>query len=170
MQPTEIEKNRFDAASELSQIEMRLSDARVAFENLKKAEEEYLVQRETKVAERLDALSKSLKEGYDAFLGNVDTFEKIKGIISEFSNKAVNLTAEVKEISQMLVEKITTVDAFVDSKMTKLKDDSNRIVEEREKLDKDIENLAERTKTLLRDELALNKAKKEFEEKWSTLN
>lgn len=170
MQPTEIEKNRFDAVSELSQIEMRLSDARVAFENLKKAEEEYLIQRETKVAERLDALSKSLKEGYDAFLGNVDTFEKIKGIVSEFSNKAVNLTAEIKEISKMLEEKITAADAFIDSKISKMKEDSERIVEERKFLADKLEFLGGLSEKIFEAEKKLNKEKIAFEKKWDSFS
>lgn len=165
-----IDQQRFDAIQELTQIEMKLSDARVAFENLKKAEEEYLVERETKVAERLDAMVKSLEEAFSSFLENKDTFEKIKAIVSEFSNKAVNLTAEVKEVYNMLAEKIKTADTIVETKMANLKDESTRIIEDRKFLAEKLEFLGNVSRGLFDTERLLNDEKLKFEKKWQDLN
>lgn len=170
MPENKIDQQRFDAIQELSQIEMKLSDARVAFENLKKAEEEYLVERETRLSERLDAMVKSLEGVFTSFLENKDTFEQIKSIISEFSNKAVNLTTETKDVYTMLQNRIKAADELISAKMIKLQDESTRIIQERKLLSERLEVLRMNTLELYKSEKALAEEKLAFEEKWKELN
>lgn len=170
MPENKIDQQRFDAIQELAQIEMKLSDARVAFENLKKAEEEYLKQREDTVVDRLTALEKSLSDAFSSVEGNKKQFEKIKGIISSFSEKAVTLAGLLKEVARLTEEKIFSVNDFVNKKMGVLKDQSDRIRIDREELDKELEVFSTRLRDLDERERSLNFMKVEFEKKWSELN
>lgn len=170
MPENKIDQQKFDALAELSQIEMKLSDAKVAFENLKKAEDEYLKQREDTVVEKLNELEKSLADAFSSVEGNKKQFEKIKGIISSFSEKAVSLAELLKEVSQLSAEKIFSVNVFVNKKMEILKDQSDRIRLDREGLDKELEVFSTRLRDLDEREKSLNSMKIEFEKKWSELN
>lgn len=170
MPENKIDQQKFDALAELSQIEMKLSDAKVAFENLKKAEDEYLKQREDTVVEKLNELEKSLADAFSSVEGNKKQFEKIKGIISSFSEKAVNLAGLLKEVSRLAEEKIFSVNNFVNKKMEVLKEQSDRIRSDREGLDKELEVFSTRLRDLDEREKSLNSMKIEFEKKWSELN
>jgi len=165
-----IDSERFNALQELSQIEMRLSDARVAFENFKKTEEEYLKQREKDVSDKLDKFISTLSDAYETFTKNKDTFETIKNIVVSFAEKATTLTAEVRDISIMLSEKITNADLLIDTKMSKLTSDSLRIAEERGELKKSLEEFNVRLRALSEAEIKLNNEKIAFEKKWNELN
>jgi len=167
MNDNKIEQERFDAIKELSQIEMKLSDARVAFQKFKETEEEYLIQREKNVSIKLDEFVKSLEEGFQAFSQNKEIFEKIKTIVGDFSNKALSLAEETKSYSLYLMERIDTVDNFLSKKMEKLRDTSDKISSDRKDLDKELEDFYFRLRQLEEGERALNKRRKDFDEKWS---
>lgn len=164
-----IESDKFDALQELSQIEMRLSDARVAFENFKKTEEEYMKQREVDVSQKLDKFIASLSESYQTFASNKKIFESIKGTLASFAEKAVNLTAEVKDISNMLEEKIKNVDTLIDSKLEKIKSDSDSLIRERAEFNAELESFSQRVRELSEAELKLNRRKIEFGQKWGEM-
>lgn len=167
---TQIEKERFDSVRSLSEVQLALSDARVAFEKLKNSEAEYLKEREDKVVKHLNSLEKSLKESFEGFLENKETFEKFKGIVSSFAEKANTMAVQLEETSKMVSEKLQNVDDFIEAKMTKLKDDSARLLADRKFLNEELEQLSKRKRELEEDQKRLNNEKIAFEEKWQDLN
>jgi len=164
---SDIEKQRFDAVSELSQIEMKISDARVAFEKMKEEEASYIKSREDVVVKKLNDLSEDLSGAFKSFSENKETFEKFKGILSEFSIKVVNLTSELKEGSKMFSEALEKVDKVIEGKVAKISDDAKKMKEEREDLQKELENLNKSFETLAKREYEFNTIKVQFLARWN---
>lgn len=170
MEETEIQKAKFEATEELSQIQMKLSDARVAFENLKKAEEEYLVFREGKVVDHLNTLEESLKDAFQEFNSNKKTFASLKEIISGTAEKTVNLTAEIQDTTKLMADKLDSLNDFVHIKMTKIREERNKLQADRLELNEDMERLNKQARDLANDQKVLADRKARFEERWAKLN
>lgn len=165
----EINAEKEKAFKDLSEIQMALSDGRVAFEKMKEEQEKYFELRENEAVERIRAVFDTMKEVFTEINTNADDLRRFKSDLIEFFNKVTKLSKEARAASGNFQAIILNGNEMFDKKVEEISLLKNDLVEERKSIAEDRNALKEETQKLAEDIRAMMDKRNAFERAWKEL-
>lgn len=168
----ELNKETFQAAKELSEVQVALSTGRAALDNLKNEEESYYQVREKEVESRISSFLKTISEVFVKINGHVDVLRKFKTELLDFSNNVYILSEKVSEYSEKFRKYMEMETSELDKRHNSLQElklsldqKEKEIEESRIELSKESIKLANEKHALLDKRAAFDRAYSEMESK-----
>lgn len=169
MTPEELEAEKNKSFKALSEIQMALSDGRVAFEKMKEEQEKYFTLRENEAVERIRAVFDTMKEVFIEINTNADDLNRFKSDLIDFFNKVTDLSKEARAASGNFQAIILNGNEIFDKKVEEISLLKHDLVEERKEIAKDRNLLKEETQKLEEERRAVMDKRNAFERAWKEL-
>jgi len=151
METHELEKNKIEALSALSSLNMRVSEAHNALSKLKEEEKTYLAEREGRFMERI---AKILEESEDVLKEAGKNYDEVKSLVqiaTDFTQFIVESVEEIKEVRIAFEENTKLFDESVKRREGEIEELRKSVKLDRTQLENDKKTLESNREALKRE-------------------
>lgn len=166
----ELDQEKFNTAKELAEISGQLSDARAAFEKLKKDTEEYMVIREQEAEERVIKVLKESREALEESSNNHKELSSFKEELKAYANKLRLLSTDIIALFQNFNEKMEEANEDMKEHRDNLMEILNNTKIERVQVREDRKLLAAEQHEIDEQHRLIKDKREALERAWDELN
>jgi len=164
-----LRREQFKAVSELSKVQMALSEAQVALTTLQGKEAEYLKDREDKVFARVSEVIKTLESTFQEINKEITSMSHFRSGLESLADSLLHtsnsLEENSKEVNKILEGKMVSIE----DKMSVIKAESLSMKIERSRLEGLLKEISIKKSSLVDQERLLKDRRDTLERAWTEL-